>query len=462
MSQRHLLMSVPAIVAVGAAGFMTLVAAASPVKTRGGQLTGVPGRDPAVTVFKGIPYAAPPVGELRWVPPRPAAQWHDVRRADTFGPNCTQSIVQERKPWTFEFMAHGAVSEDCLYLNVWTPARAGGRRPVFVWIYGGGFSEGSGSVPVYDGEGLAKKGLVVVTFNYRVGAFGFLAHPELTKESSLHASGNYGLLDQVAALQWVRDNIAAFGGDPGRVTIAGQSAGGMSVEALIASPLAKGLFHRAIDESGGALAGVNAPARAEAEREGLRFAEAKRAGSLADLRAMTAEQIAAPIAVAARFRFSPIVDGYVLTAPVGEIVASGRHNDVPTIAGATANDLGNATTEQRRETLYNWAVARGRTSKTFAYLFLFAHAMPGPDVERYGAFHTADVPYAFNTLYMSDRPFTEVDHRIAELMSAYWANFAASGNPNGKGLPPWPAASGARAEIMHIGAETKAFPVSVN
>lgn len=240
------------------AAAVPLSGATRSVRTRSGVLDGVPGRNPEVTVFKGIPYAAPPIGELRWKAPEPAASWQDVRHADAFGPNCMQNIVQERKPWTYEFMAHGAVSEDCLYLNVWTTARGGDRRPVFVYIYGGGFTEGSGSVPVYDGEGLAKKGLVVVTFNYRVGPFGFLAHPELTKESGRNASGNYGLLDQVAALQWIHDNIAAFGGDAGRVTIAGQSAGGMSVLALIASPLAKGLFHRAIDQSGGAIAGVNA------------------------------------------------------------------------------------------------------------------------------------------------------------------------------------------------------------
>jgi para-nitrobenzyl esterase len=358
-------------------------------------------------------------------------------------------------------MAHGGTSEDCLYLNVWTTARAGDRRPVFVYIYGGGFTEGSGSVPVYDGEGLAKKRLVVVTFNYRVGALGFLAHPELTKESGRNASGNYGLLDQVAALQWVHDNIASFGGDPARVTIAGQSAGGMSVEALIASPLAKGLFQRAIDHSGGALIGVNAPALADAERDGVRFMEAKRAASLGALRAMTAEQISAPGTGTPRFRFSPVVDGYLLPAPVKDVLAAGHQNDVPTIAGATANDLGSATPDERRQALNDWAVARRSTSKTHAYVFLFAHPMPGPDVARYGAFHTADVPYALNTLYMSDRPFADVDQRIADLMSSYWANFAASGDPNGKGLPLWPLAGGPNAEIMHIAQDTRAFPLSV-
>jgi para-nitrobenzyl esterase len=233
-------------------------------------------------------------------------------------------------------MAHDTISEDCLYLNIWTAAKtANEKRPVFVFLHGGGFTEGSGSVPVYDGEGLAKKGLVTVTINYRLGAFGFLSHPELTKESGHNASGNYGLLDQVAALQWIRDNIAAFGGDPSRVTVAGQSAGSMGVHALVASPLAKGLFHRAIAESGGSTLGSSSRNLADAEQDGVRFATSKGAGSLAALRAMTAEQIAAPVQ---GVRFGPIVDGYFLPAPIDEIVAQGKQNDVPILTGANADE----------------------------------------------------------------------------------------------------------------------------
>src|SRR3954454_22266872 len=188
------------------------------VRTKTGLLSGVPATDPSVTVFRGVPFAAPPVGELRWRAPKPAASWQGVRKAADFGANCMQQIVEKRDPWTYEFMAHGPASEDCLTLNVWTAASAAAeKRPVFVYIYGGGFNEGSSTVPAYDGEELARKGLVVVTVNYRVGVLGFLAHPELTKESDRNASGNYGLLDQIAALQWIHDNIAAFGGDPNTV-----------------------------------------------------------------------------------------------------------------------------------------------------------------------------------------------------------------------------------------------------
>src|SRR5580692_9216687 len=261
------------LAAISAAG-----AIQQPVKIEGGLVSGVPGTDPSMTAFKGIPFAAPPVGDLRWRAPQPVVPWQGVRRTDKFSASCIQNVVAERKPWTYEFMTHGDISEDCLYLNVWTAAKsAAEQRPMFVYLYGGGFSEGSGAVPVYDGEGLARKGLVVVTINYRTGVLGFLAHPELTSESDHRASGNYGLLDQLAALQWVHDNIARFGGDPTRVTVAGQSAGGMSVHDLTASPLAKGLFQRAIVESGGSNIDRTGPGTArtlaQAEDDGRKFAE---------------------------------------------------------------------------------------------------------------------------------------------------------------------------------------------
>src|SRR4051794_32254098 len=208
-------------------------AALTTVRVTAGQLAGT-AITSDIAVFKGVPFAAPPVGDLRWRAPQPAAAWPGVRKADAYAANCVQNIVDTRKPWTHEFMAHGAISEDCLYLNVWTPAKAASERhPVLVFIHGGANTEGSGSVPVYDGTGLASKGLVVVTINYRLGAFGFLAHPELTKEAPYHASGNYGLLDQLAAVRWVNANAAAFGGDPSRITIAGQSAGAFAVRNLL-------------------------------------------------------------------------------------------------------------------------------------------------------------------------------------------------------------------------------------
>src|SRR6185503_13437694 len=283
-----------------ASAWLTLAAAVpSTVTVSSGRLAGVAGRDAGVRVFKGIPFAAPPVGPSRWKAPEPVAAWTGVRAADRFAPACVQNVTGSRLPWTEGFMHQGAVDEDCLYLNVWTAAGARARRPVFVYLYGGGFNEGSGSVAIYDGESLARKGLVVVTINYRVGVFGFLAHPDLAAESPRAASGNYGLLDQVAALRWVQQNIAAFGGDPGNVTIAGQSAGAMSVYLLTASPQTRGLFHRAIVQSGpGVLASFGVAAsrglaqqRTPAAQAGAAFAKARGAESLQALRAKPAREL---------------------------------------------------------------------------------------------------------------------------------------------------------------------------
>lgn len=471
-----------------------------PVKVTGGRVSGAPGKDASVTAFKGIPFAAPPVGSARWTAPAPVKPWKGIRAGDKFSASCIQNVVSERKPWTYEFMSHTEISEDCLYLNVWTGAQsASERRPVFVYIHGGGFQEGSGAVPVYDGEGLAKKGLVVVTINYRLGVFGFLALAELTKESGRNASGNYGLLDALAALQWVHQNIGAFGGDPDRVTIAGQSAGGMAVHALTASPLAKGLFQRAIVESGGSTvggAGISlAPhTLAEAEADGAKFAASKNANSLADLRALSWQKLNEDSGNQG-FRFAPIVDGYFQPMTVREIIQKGMQNDVPTLTGANLGELGGlfpsgpitlttfqaqarkryenladdflalypattdeearaaqaaSTRDQSLAALYLWSRERAKTAKTPAYLYLWDHTLPGPDAQKFGAFHTSEVPYALNTLSMSDRPFTAADHQIADTLSSYWANFAATGDPNGPGLPHWPAAS-STPELMETG-----------
>lgn len=500
-------------------GVFILVAASAfgateqPVRVEGGLVSGVLGRNPSITAFKGIPFAAPPVGDLRWRAPKQVVPWQGVRRADQFSASCIQNVVAERKPWTYEFMTHGDISEDCLYLNVWTAAKsAAEKRPVFVYLYGGGFAEGSGAVPVYDGEGLAKKGLVVVTINYRVGVLGFLALPELTRESDHRASGNYGLLDQIAALQWVHENIARFGGDPNRVTLAGQSAGGMSVHDLTASPLAKGLFQRAIVESGGSnidRVGIPGPrALAEAEADGQRFVDSKGAKSLKELRAMSWQKVteAGPGgSFASGLRFAPIVDGYLLPAPVREIFAQGKQNDVVTLTGANAGELGGfgppqgpvtaesfqkqakqrygakadeflklypaATDEEAKlaqsqsardqalVSMYLWAKERSKTAKTKVYEYLWDHALPGPDAGRFGAFHTSEVPYVLSTLYMSDRPFTDADRKIAVMMSSYWANFAATADPNGKGLAPW-AAINENPEVMEVGDRTRPTPAA--
>jgi para-nitrobenzyl esterase len=483
-------------------------AISQPVKVDGGLLAGVPGKDASITSFKGIPFAAPPVGDLRWRAPQPVKAWQGVRKADHFGDSCVQNIVTVLKPWTYEFMTHTDVSEDCLFVNVWTGAKsAGEKRPVYVYIYGGANTSGSGAVPVYDGEGLAKKGIVVVTVNYRVGILGFFTHPELTAESDVHASGNYALLDLIAALRWVHENIAAFGGNPDRVVIGGQSAGASNTHSLVASPLAKGLFHGAIAESGSSVNGLglmNSRTLAEQEKLGVQFAEAKGAHSLAELRKMSWKELTAPPQGGAPFRWAVVVDGYVQPAPAGEMFAQGRQNDVPTLTGCNMGEGGAsphptttadaferqarqrygdmadeflrlypaATDEQaraalnesswdaERATMYLWAVKRAKTAKTAAYTYFWEHTLPGPEADRYGAFHTSEVPYAMNTLYMSDRPFADADHKIADMMSSYWANFIRTGDPNGKGLPRWPAVSEQAGKTMEVGDRNAPIPVA--
>jgi para-nitrobenzyl esterase len=447
-----------------------------PVRTEGGMLTGVAAADGTVAAYKGVAFAAAPVGPLRWAAPQAPAKWAGVKAADSFGANCVQTIVEEKKPWTHEFMAHGDVSEDCLFLNIWAPARAGSeKRPVFVYLHGGANTEGSGSVALYDGEALARKGLVMITVNYRLGVLGFLSHPELTKESGHNSSGNYALLDQIAALRWVRDNIAAFGGDPARVTVAGQSAGAADIALLTVSPLAKGLFHREILESGGSTFNGAGKTLAAQEADGVKFAELKGALTLTDLRAMSWKDLTAPVQGAPRF--GPVIDGYVLPASPKDAFAAGTQNDVVTLAGYNADESGaspkgtpeaneNAREKQRLATLA-WATARGAKAKTTSYIYYWDHTLPGPDAAQYGAFHTSEVPYVLNTLGKSDRAFTAADRKIADTLSSYWANFAANGDPNGqdlhgKPLPHWPSVREQPEMVMELGDRTAAIPASAH
>ena len=307
------------------------------VKTANGMVEStVPPRD-GVRSFKGIPFAQPPVGDLRWREPQPPKNWSEVRNADRFGATCMQRLSPNADYW---FRSEG-MSEDCLYLNVWTPAKSGREKlPVLVYIFGGGFQNGDGSEPRYDGESMARKGIVAVSLNYRTNIFGFFVHPELTKESPHHASGNYGLLDQVAALRWVQQNIAAFGGDPARVTIAGESAGSISVSALMASPLSKGLMAGAICESGAAIASLPPRPLAEAEQNGVKFAVAAGADSLAALRAMTAQQLQDAAAKAQGIRFSTAMDGYFLSKSLTEIALAGEQARIPLLAGSNTEEQG--------------------------------------------------------------------------------------------------------------------------
>ena len=307
------------------------------VKTTNGTIESTaPPRD-GVRSFKGIPFAQPPVGDLRWREPQPVQNWPGVRNADKFGPTCMQRLSPNADYW---FRGDG-MSEDCLYLNVWTPAKSGREKlPVLVYVFGGGFQNGDGSEPRYDGESMARKGIVAVSLNYRTNIFGFFVHPELTRESPHRASGNYGLLDQVAALRWVQKNIAAFGGDPKRVTIAGESAGSISVSALMASPLSKDLMAGAICESGAAIASLPPRPLAEAEQNGTKFAAVAGADSLAALRAMTAQQLQDAAAKAQGIRFSTAMDGYFLSKTLTEIALAGEQAKVPLLAGSNTEEQG--------------------------------------------------------------------------------------------------------------------------
>jgi para-nitrobenzyl esterase len=467
-----------------------------PVRTDSGLVSGAQGVDPAVRVFKGIPFAAPPVGDLRWREPRPVAKWDGVRKAEAFGDNCMQRRADGGAfpPYAGE-RAAPRMSEDCLYLNVYTAATSSsGRQPVMVWIHGGAWTSGAGAI--YDGEALAKKGIVYVSVNYRLGIFGFFAHPELTSQSPHHSSGNYALLDQIAALQWVQRNIAAFGGDPARVTIFGESAGSWSVNNLVGSPLAKGLFNRAIGESGARFSITTT--LAEAEQEGVKFTASSGASSLADLRARPAEALNDARDGAGGARVS-LVDGWVLPATMWDLFNTGRQNDVPTLIGSNS-DEGSIFTpasvtasafRQQTERRYGadaaailasypyasdeearlaqahsmrdqtfgwemrtWARLQTRTGKSKVYLYYFSHVPPMSNASWLGAQHGAEIPYALNwpnSPFSRQVTWADADRKLADTVSSYWVDFATSGDPNGKALPPWPAFDTKNERALTIG-----------
>lgn len=433
-----------------------------------GRLSGVTlaaaGDGRPVSVFKGIPYAAPPVGSLRWRSPKPPRPWQGVRDASNGGPACIQPEFDASKeflPWTREFASPGPRSEDCLSLNIWTPqpGRAA-KLPVLIYIHGGAFLNGSGLVSIYDGAALATKGIVVVSINYRLGVLGFLVHPDLAKESPHGSSGNYGLLDQVAALRWVQQNIDAFGGDPQRVTIAGQSAGAVATYLLVASPQTRGLFRAAIVNSGpGALNsfGVSdvralAMPRAAGEATGHEFFELQGVRSIAELRRLSPARLRAGTAARttqAGLLFKPVVDGWLLPLPPDELIAAGRHQDVPLIIGMNADEGSSAAGYGPQRVLAARATeligmdralaARAATSRTPVYAYYFARGIPWPEHPEFGAFHSSELPYAFNNLAKLDRPWAARDRALAEEYSSYWVRFVTTGVPAGPGLRPWPA-----------------------
>lgn len=452
------------------------------VQTANGTLEGITEAS-GIRSFKGIPFAQPPVGDLRWKEPQAPLNWAGVRKADHFGPQAMQRAIYS----DMIFRSDGK-SEDCLYLNVWTPAKSAKEKlPVLVYFYGGGFIAGDGSEGRYDGEALAKRGIVTLTVNYRMGIFGFLAHPELTKESPHHSSGNYGLMDQHAALLWVKKNIAAFGGDPDKVTIGGESAGSMSVCAQMASPLSKGLFAGAISESGSMLGNLSPGTLAEAEQNGVQFAAKVNAASLADLRKMSADQL---LELSADSRFKYNVDGYFFPESPQAIFAAGRQMHVPLLAGwnsaesnagsflgkvpytidnfkaavqklygdraseilkvyapATDADVEQAATDLASDRFIAFATWKmtdmhSKTSDKPVYRYFYQHPRPafadGRPNNAPGAVHSAEIEYALGNLgYNKAYAWSADDHKISETMQQYFANFVKTGNPNGAGLPVW-------------------------
>jgi len=490
------------VAAVAAAGTAGHGGSSPVVRTQAGLVQGTV--ENGVTVYKGVPFAAPPVGPLRWRAPQLPKPWVGVKAADRFAPACAQ--VSRANP------ALGIpavpVSEDCLYLNIWSPAKSpDDRLPVMVWIYGGGFAAGATSMPVYDGTNLAKKGVVLVSIAYRVGPFGFLAHPALTKESG-HGSGNYGLLDQIAGLQWVQRNIAAFGGDPHRVTIFGESAGGISVNMLAASPLAAGLFEGAISESGGSFGppksddegGVNVPTLATAERYGAAFLSALGASTIEQARRLSVERILkGPGASMMGGRFWPNFDGYVLPRDEYLLYSAGLQNDTPVLIGTNADEgaifphprdaasfikmvraqygayadrilaaypahsdaeAARSASSLMRDTAFGWntwtwARLQSRTGKGRVWLYYFNHRPPYPDVPYFkgvGATHGAELAYVFGNPSEQGMHFTEEDQALSEAIMTYWTDFAKRGDPNGDSLPRWEPFTARHQVVMHFDA----------
>jgi para-nitrobenzyl esterase len=480
------------------AAHLLLGALPDQIKTQYGMIEGMASTDGKVRVFEGIPFAAPPVGNLRWQPPQPPAAWEGVRKATSFGSRCMQAPI-----YSDMIFRDPGPSEDCLYLNVWTPAgSASAKLPVMVWIYGGGFAAGASSESRQDGSKLAEKGVVVVSMNYRLGVFGFFAHPELTKESPQHASGNYGLLDQAAAISWVHNNIAAFGGDPGKVTIFGESAGSISVSAQMASPLSKNLIKRAIGESGSVFM-LNAPVATleQGEQQGAKFAAGLGATNLEALRALPATKLLDAVQQQkAIFRFWPIVDGYFFPEAPKAIYAAGKQAHVPLLAGWNTDEQPAAgffgkepqTIESyraRMKTLYGqhademlklypaenesqlkesagalasdrfiaystwkWIEDHMQTGDSPVYDYHFEQAPPQPQGKpSRGAYHSADIEYVFETLDSKNLPWTDADRKLSDIISSYWTNFAKDGDPNGSGLPKWPRyAKKDSYQVMHL------------
>jgi para-nitrobenzyl esterase len=490
-----------------------------PVQTQHGPVVGVYNDERTVEIFAGIPYAQPPVGALRWRAPQPPEPRPDVFVADRFSDvpiQGTSTFFTRALSQIVEVPLEGTllnpypVSEDSLTLNVWrSTTPVADALPVLVYIPGGGFRTGSGALPLYDGEALASRDeLLTVTINYRLGVLGFLSHPDLAAESDHDASGNYGILDQIAALEWVRDNIGAFGGDPDRVTIAGQSAGGESVCILGATPLTDGLVHGIIGAAGACMGTTGdterddqSDTRAVAEEAGLRLSEALGGASLEEMRDMSVGRIE-DAADSLGDHWRPSVDGHVLERPPPDTYATGRQLDVPTLVGSNADEASLAlaappdtdvddyrsevrdthrenadrflelypgdTPEQVLESrlqaetdkimtraMFRWAQLHSQTAGSDTYLYFFSHIPPEQGLEKFGAYHGAEIMYAYDNLGAdNDADYTDADHRLRDLMSAYWVNFVRTGDPNAPGLPDWSTVEDAPDDVMHFDSGT--------
>lgn len=449
---------------------ISLMAQTPVLAVDGGKIMGVSGTTPDVCVYKGIPYAAPPVGSLRWKQPQPVLPWQGIRLCDKFGAVSWQPGQQEGSFYWKEFYQgeQPEMSEDCLYLNVWTPAAGSTRRlPVVVWIHGGAYMNGYGHEVEFDGEAYARKGVILVTVNYRLGMCGFMAHPLLSAENGRHISGNYGLFDQLAALQWVKRNIAAFGGDADNITVMGQSAGAGSVQALVSSPLSEGLIHRAIIQSGGGLGGIiRVQALKEAEQLGKAIWDEMGINSLEDMRSYPAEKL---LDVLRNYQMkkrmyglllAPCIDGWLLPEEPDEVARSGNALDIPYLIGYTSEDINPAVMKQAA---IDWSLLMERRKGKPAYVYCFSRDLPGEDMEpnpllggfgdMKGAFHSAELWYMFGTLGRCWRPMESVDYQLSERMVSYWTNFARNGNPNGAGLPEWQPCTAGHSVVLKLDIE---------